>query len=322
MKSKKILIPIVLIACCIIITGVILLTSGKKEIFITSEDDTKKFNDTYEKVTVDLNGKDKAVFIVLKGDMNKEEDLLLIYDGLYVKSDDEAYYTYKKGKELLNNLKWTNASKVRLLTVDEAKLLGCTSEDETCDWMMEESDSEVSVNNQLFGEYGMGFILERKDDSANRVYYVNLQGYLMDDKEDEGETYGLRPVIQISSEYVKPFATVKKIKVKKDNQEVTAKFLKDKLTKLEIENNYSNLTEEEYNSLKSKIDAREDTDNITYSSSSMSFDSKREIHETISIKCKDALLEEVTEYIKISSLNLTSSQFIKEMETIGYSKIK
>ena len=48
-----------------------------------------------QKVLVDLNGTDKAIFTILKGDIEQNEDLLLIYDGLYTLSENESYYTYK-----------------------------------------------------------------------------------------------------------------------------------------------------------------------------------------------------------------------------------
>lgn len=275
-----------------------------------------------QKVLVDLNNTDKAIFTVLKGNVEQDEDLLLIYDGLYALNENEAYYTYDRGLEVLNNLNWKNAKTIRLLTKDEAILLGCTEKSETCSWLVEEpEENQSSINNSLGGHYGFGFTIYHEPENDNRVYFVNSQGYLMKEAFGENDdTYGLRPVIQINSKYVEPYFDINKICMKKENQLICAKFVNDKLTNLKITNTYSNLTEEEYNQLITELDEKVDTDNITFGRTAYNFPDKREIIEYIYIDCKNITSDEIDHLISLSSLNITSSQFINEMESKNYIK--
>lgn len=277
-----------------------------------------------QKVLVDLNNSDKAIFTVLKGNIEQDEDLLLIYDGLYALNENEAYYTYDRGLEVLSNLNWKNAKAVRLLTEDEAILLGCTEGSEACSWLVEEPEENQSlINNSLGGHYGFGFTVyhESEFENDNRVYFVNAQGFLINEGfGNNDDTYGLRPVIQINSKYVKPYFNIDKIYMEKENQLIYAKFVNDKLTNLKITNTYSNLTEEEYNQLIIESDEKVDTDNITFGRTASDIDGEREVIEYIYINCKNTTLDEINYLVSLSSLNITPSQFINEMKTKNYIK--
>ena len=290
-----------------------------------------------QKVMVDLNGHDKAVFIVLKGDITKKEDVLLIYDGLYINSDNEAYYTYNRGLEVLENLNWENAKVIRLLTEEEAKLLKC-DEETVCKWLMREPDNKNGIKNYLFGYYGYGFTVyhEKQHDFDNNIYYVNAQGYLMssgslgeDVSSDPNHTYGLRPVIQIDSKYVILHSITNTIKLSKDNQDLEAIFVNDKLTKITLKNTYQNISDEEFEELKNELDKKEenlrelnyeaDADIYIYSRNSIkNGDLDNVIDEYISIDCSLIDLEKLNELIRISSLDLNSADFISEMKTNGF----
>lgn len=283
-----------------------------------------KEKDYVQKVLVDLNDTDKAIFTVLKGNIEQDEDLLLIYDGLYVLNENEAYYTYDRGLEVLNNLNWKNTKAIRLLTEDEAILLGCTEGSEACSWLVEEpEENQSSINNSLGGHYGFGFTIyhEPEFENDNRIYFINAQGFLINEGfGDNEDTYGLRPVIQINSKYAKPYSDIDKIYMEKENQSIYAKFVNDKLTNLKITNTHSNLNEEAYNQLKKELDEKVETDNITFGGTSSNIYGEREVIEYIYINCKNTTLDEIGHLISLSSLDISPSQFINEMKNQNYIK--
>lgn len=276
-----------------------------------------------QKVLVDLNDTDKAIFTVLKGSIEEDDELLLIYDGLYVLNENEAYYTYDRGLEVLDNLNWKNAKTTRLLTKEEAILLGCTEDSQSCDWLVENPEvNQSSINNSLGGHYGFGFSIYRESEGENddSLYFVNAQGFLINDGGDIYDTHGLRPVIQIDSKYVKSYLNIDKIYMKKENQLIYAKFMNDKLTNLKITNTHSNLTEEEYDQLIIKLDQKKDTDNIEFGRTASNIYGEREVIEYVYIDCQNVTLNEVKQFISLNSLDITSSQFINEMKTQNYIK--
>ena len=346
MKNKKVIFTIGGLALIIIIVLTIIFvqknttkTQEYKPLYLTADDVTdikgcydlstdylycsmeKKY---IQKVLVDLNGTDKSVFTVLKGNIKQDEDLLLIYDGLYKASDKERYYSYDRGLEILDSLNWKNAKTIRLLTKDEAILLGCSNDDNACSWLVEDSGENQSSENNSSDYYG-GFTIYHEPDSEDddSVDSVNIQGLLYSNKfANDDNKYGLKPVIQINSKYVKPYSTISKVHMKKDNQLVNAKFINDKLVHLKITNTYSNLTKDAFNQLNLELNKKVNTDNIKYTiSTSYKGDDngfEGEIFEDISIDCKNITSSEIKDLIALSSLNITSTQFISEMKVKNY----
>lgn len=139
---------------------------------------------------------------------------------------------------------------------------------------------------------------------------------------NDDNKYGLKPVIQINSKYVKPYSTIGKVHMKKDNQLVNAKFINDKLVHLKITNTYSNLTKDAFNQLNLELNKKVDTDNIKYTISTSykgdDNDFEGEIFEDISIDCKNITSRKIKDLISLSSLNITSTQFISEMKAKNY----
>ena len=110
--------------------------------------------------------------------------------------------------------------------------------------------------------------------------------------------------------------------MKKDNQLVNAKFINDKLVHLKITNTYSNLTKDAFNQLNLELNKKVNTDNIKYTISTSykgdDNDFEGEIFEDISIDCKNITSSEIKDLISLSSLNITSTQFISEMKVKNY----
>ena len=263
-----------------------------------------KNNAPVQKVLVSLNDTDKDIFYVLKGNIEKNEDLLLIYDGSYKYSPNEQEYTYKRGLEILKELNWTNAKYVRLLTDNEARLLGC-SEDTSCKW----------IHN------GLSFIVSNNNENE-KVMIVNSQGYLMDSMSSDPfeEKYDLRPVIQISSKYVKLYSTTSKLYFDKDGQRIEMTYLDGKLTNINIIKSYVNLSQTEYNNMENEISSREDSDMIKYSTRTGWHSGSYYIYEYIDISFENISLQELNKYISLSSKDITQEQLINEMKNNGYNQ--
>jgi len=270
----------------------------------------------FQKVSVDLNGTDKAIFIVLSGDINKDEDLLLLYDGLYVLSANEAYYTYERSNQVLKNLNWSNAKTIRLLTEEETEKLGCTI-DYSCDWLLDSVDNQTGINND-FGHYGFGFFIQQDSNwkTGDSITYINVQGYLIDFGFSD-DTHGLRPAITINSKYVELYSTTKYSSLEKNNKSIDAKFVNDVLQTLSITMTHTFSTEEDADKLKDELEAKKDTEYINYGVSSYYFDSY-EVIEYITLDCKNMKESEIAQFISGNIKNMTYKEYYEHMMNDGY----
>lgn len=287
-----------------------------EEISCSTSDIKTKEKTEFQKVTVNLNAKEKAIFIVLSGDINKDEDLLLLYDGLYVLSENEAYYTYERANQVLKNLNWSNAKEIRLLTEEEIEKLGCT-QDYSCDWLLDTVDNQTGINN-AFGHYGYGFFIQQGDDwkTGDSITYINMQGYLIDFGFSD-DTHGLRPAITINSKYVELYNTTKYSVFEKNNQKIDAKFVNDVLETLSITTTHTFSTEADANALKDKLEAKIDTEYINYGVSSYYFDSY-EVIEYITLDCKNMKESEIAQFISGNIKNMTYKEYYEHMMNDGY----
>lgn len=231
--NNSVIIIAVLVVLVLVLAGLLLLGGGaSKDNNNTSNNTNNVNNDTKytsynigDQVTVKLNDSTEATFYVLKQSSETEEVVTLLADrniggGAFNNNfTDGNEYNGSLIQSNLNELtsSWTNVKVKRLITLDEIRGTGLSTTEQCgpsessypCDKINEESWLRHS-------DEGYWTMTKSENDSDNRyVYFVDMMGDIRaqivgyepgGDQNPDGtffQNYGIRPVIEISKNYVK-----------------------------------------------------------------------------------------------------------------------
>ena len=186
------------IAICIIMSILIIVAAI---VIILSNTNHKKFGlNVGDKVSVQV-GKNINNYVFTTIDDSHEDDktALLILDGYYKDSNGERWFLGDEADKIIKTLGWENPKLIRMLTAEEAKKLGCGDWGDKCEWL---SEDLTYPGTEHTGFYNYAFWTSTFNSIGMR-YEVTEQGFL-ELEDDEEEYRGIRPVIEISKDFVEP----------------------------------------------------------------------------------------------------------------------
>lgn len=242
MEKNKIFYITIVLVVCLVLTGFGAFYLGTKfgekqnnvdnEEVINKKTEYKSYN-VGDKVTVKLGKNLEENFYVLKNSNEDEEIITLFAEkniGNSAFNNDYSEGNEYRGSLIENKLNeltnmWTNVKVKRLITVDEIKATGLI------ETVVEDRGASFGISNPMEYTYinKNSFLLEPDENDTNKMYWtmtkvspsdltgntnnyvyfvdlsgcieINIVGYKDDQK--SFENYGIRPVIEISKNYVK-----------------------------------------------------------------------------------------------------------------------